>query len=71
MALKLLVKGMPLRGVAEVLEVKLYTVRRWLRIAAEHEARITPWLLQELKVGQVELDALFSFVRTYAVEGRT
>ena len=30
MALKLLVKGMTLRGIAEVLEVKLDTVRGWL-----------------------------------------
>lgn len=63
MALKLLVKGMPLRAVAEVLEVKLDTVRGWLARAAEHSAKITPSLLKELKVKRMELDALWSFVK--------
>jgi len=63
MALKLLVKGMPLRGVAEVMEVKLDTVRRWLRVAAEHSEQVNVVLLKELKVSQVELDALWSFVK--------
>jgi len=63
MALKLLVKGMPVRGVAEVMEVKLDTVRRWLRVAAEHSEQVNVVLLKELKVSQVELDALWSFVK--------
>lgn len=67
MALKLLVKGMPLRGVADVLEVKLDTVRHWLKRAAEHSEKVTPWLLKELKVDRVELDALWSFVKKNAL----
>ncbi len=63
MALKLLVKGMPLRGVAEVMEVKLDTVRHWLQVAAEHSEAVNVLLLRELKVTQVELDALWSFVK--------
>lgn len=63
MALKLLVKGMPLRGVAEVLGVKLDTVRHWLKVAAEHSEKVDAVLLKELKVTQVELDALWSFVK--------
>lgn len=63
MALKLLLKGMPLRGVAEVMEVKLDTVRRWLRVAAEQSEEVNALLLRELKVTQVELDALWSFVK--------
>lgn len=35
LALKLLAKGLGLRGTAEVLEVKLDTVRRWLALAAQ------------------------------------
>ncbi len=62
LAIKLLVKGMPLRGVAEVLEVKLDTVRRWLKVAAEHSEKVNEMLLKELKVSQVELDALWAFV---------
>lgn len=63
MALKLLVKGMPLRGVADLMEVKLDTVRHWLRVAAEHSEQVNDLLLKELKVSQVELDALWSFVK--------
>ncbi|MBW2147809.1 MAG: hypothetical protein JRG73_18460 [Deltaproteobacteria bacterium] len=62
MALRLLVKGMPLRGVAEVMEVKPDTVRHWLRVAAEHSEQINSLMLRELKVSRVELDALWSFV---------
>jgi len=63
MALKLLVKGMPLRAVAEVMEVKLDTVRHWLRVAAEHSEQVNDLLLRELKVSQVELDAMWTFVK--------
>jgi len=63
MALKLLVKGMSLRAVAEVMEVKLDTVRHWLRVASEHSEQINVMLVKEVKVSQVELDALWSFVK--------
>ena len=63
MALKLLVKGMPLRGIAEVLGTKLDTVREWLRRAAEQSARVNDLILRELHVSQVELDALWTFVK--------
>jgi len=63
MALRLLVKGMPLRGVADVMEVKLDTVRHWLRVAAEQSEEVSTMLVRELKVTQVELDALWSFVK--------
>lgn len=70
MALKLLVKGMPLRGVAEVLEVKLDTVRHWLRIAAEQSEKVDAMLMKELKVSQVELDALWTFVKKNTLRQR-
>src|SRR3972149_2235736 len=50
MALKLLVKGMPLRGSAEVLGTKLDTIRDWLRRAADQSARVNALLLRELDV---------------------
>ena len=55
MALKLLVKGMPLRGVAEVMED--------LGVRTAHSLEVNESLLRELKVSQVELDALWSFVK--------
>ena len=70
MAFKLLVKGMPLRGVAEVLGVKLDTVRHWLKVAAEQSAKVEALLMQELPVSQVELDALWTFVKKNALRHR-
>jgi transposase-like protein len=70
LALKLLVKGMPLRGVADVLEVKLDTVRHWLRVAAAHSEKANELLLKELKVSQIELDALWSFVKKNTLRER-
>jgi len=70
LALKLLVKGMPLRGVAEVLEVKLDAVRHWLRLAAQQSERVQALLLKRLKVSQVELDALWAFVKKNALRQR-
>jgi transposase-like protein len=70
LALKLLVKGMPLRGVAEVLEVKLDTVRHWLSIAAAQSEKVNELLLKELKVSQVEMDALWTFVKKNALRER-
>jgi transposase-like protein len=69
-ALKLLVKGMPLRGVAEVLGVKLDTVRHWLRVAAEQSEKLDAVLLKELQVSQVELDALWTFVKKNSLRQR-
>lgn len=62
-ALKLLVKGMPLRGIAEVLGTKLDTVRHWLHRASQQSASVNHVILRELKVSQVELDALWTFVK--------
>ncbi len=70
LALKLLVKGMTLRGVAEVLEVKLDTVRHWLKVAAGHSEKVNERLLKELKVSQVELDALWTFVKKNSLRQR-
>lgn len=70
LALKLLVKGMPLRGVADVLEVKLDTVRHWLRVAAVHSEKVNELLLKELKVSQVEVDALWTFVKKNTLRER-
>jgi len=70
MALKLLVKGMPLRGAAEVLGVKLDTVRHWLRVAAEQSEKVDAALMKELHVSQVELDALWTFVKKNSLRQR-
>lgn len=63
LALKMILKGLSLRGTAEILGVKLDTVRRWLRIAAEHSEEINKVLLKDIKVDKVELDELWTFVK--------
>jgi transposase-like protein len=63
LALKMILKGMSLRGTAEVLGVKLDTVRRWLRIASEHSEEINKVLMKDIKVDKVELDELWTFVK--------
>lgn len=63
MALKLLLKGMSVRGIAEVLESKPDTVLSWLRRAAEHSEQVEAFLVRDLKVSKVELDELWTFVQ--------
>jgi len=63
MALKLLVKGLSLRGTAEVLGVKLDTVRHWLRKAAQHSAAVNHLLVRDLRLSQVQVDELWTFVK--------
>jgi len=63
LALKLLLKGLSVRGIAEVLEVKPDTILAWLRRAAKHSAEVENLLLRDLKVTKVELDELWTFVQ--------
>ena len=68
LALKMILKGMSLRGTAEVLGVKLDTVRRWLRIAAEHSEEVNKVLMKDIKVDKIELDELWTFVKKNSFE---
>ncbi|KZX16802.1 hypothetical protein MBCUT_05210 [Methanobrevibacter cuticularis] len=63
LALKMILKGTTLRGTAEILEVKLDTVRRWLSIAADHSEKVNKVLMKDLNVDKVELDELWTFVK--------
>lgn len=63
LALKMILKGMSLRGVADVLNVKLDTIRGWLRKADEHSEEVNKVLLNEIDVDKVELDELWTFVQ--------
>ena len=63
LALKLVLKGMSLRGIAEVLEVSAETVSRWLSRAAEHSEEVNKKLLKDLNVSKVELDELWTIVK--------
>lgn len=70
MALKLLIKGMPLRSVAEILQVKRDTVRHWLKIAVAEKERIDTLLRKELKVPQASLDSLWDFAESNKLRRR-
>jgi len=63
LALKMILKGMNLRSTAEILEVKLDTVRRWLKISAMHSEEVNKVLMKNLDVDKVELDELWTFVK--------
>lgn len=45
------------------MEVKLDTVRRWLKISAEHSEEVNKALMKDLDVDKVELDELWTFVK--------
>ncbi|HHD16936.1 MAG: hypothetical protein DRN37_06465 [Thermoplasmata archaeon] len=62
-ALKMILKGMSMRNTAEILDVKLDTVRGWLTRAAEYSDEVNKVLLKELNVSKVELDELWAFVK--------
>lgn len=54
---------MNLRSTAEILEVKLDTVRRWLKISAKDSEEVNKVLMKNLDVDKVELDQLWTFVK--------
>ena len=63
MGLKLLAEGLGLRGTSRVLEIKLDTIRRWLATAALHGEQVSDMLLRDLKLSQVQVDELWTFVK--------
>jgi transposase-like protein len=63
MGLHLLAEGLGLRGTSRVLETKLDTARRWLAVAALHCEQVSDMLLRDLKLSQVQVDELWTFVK--------
>jgi transposase-like protein len=63
MGLRLLAEGLGLRGTSRVLEIKLDTIRRWLATAALHCEQVNDILLRDLKLSQVQVDELWTFVK--------
>lgn len=61
-ALKMVIKGVSLRSISDILDVKLDTVRRWLSKAAEHNDEVNEILIKDPNVSKVELDELWAFV---------
>jgi len=63
MGLRLLAEGLGLRGTSRVLEIKLDTIRKWLAVAALHCEQVSNILLRDLKLSQVQVDELWTFVK--------
>jgi len=62
LALKLILKGMSQRSIAEVLEVCPKSVSTWLSRASDQSEAITETKLKNLDVSRVEMDELWTFV---------
>ena len=62
LALKLIMKGMIQRSIAEVLEVCPKSVSTWLSRASDQSEAITETRLKDLEVPRVEMDELWTFV---------
>ncbi len=69
-ALELLIKGMPLRGVANTIGTKPYTIKHWLKVVAEQSWEIDAMLKRELKVSQAELDVLWAHIKENSLHRR-
>ncbi|MFH2046543.1 MAG: helix-turn-helix domain-containing protein [Pseudomonadota bacterium] len=69
-ALSLLIKGMSLTNVANVMNVKFDTVRRWLKVAAEQRGKIDAMLIEKLNVSQAELDTLWTYISENSLRKR-
>jgi transposase-like protein len=63
LGLRLLAEGLGLRGTSRALEIKLDTIRRWLATAALHCEQVSDMLLRDLKLSQVQVDELWTFVK--------
>ena len=70
MGLRLLAEGLGLRATSRVLEIKLDTIRRWLAVAALHCEQVSEMLLRDLKLSQVQVDELWTFVKKNTKIGR-
>jgi predicted transcriptional regulator len=62
LALKLILKGMSQRSIAEVLEVCPESVSTWLSRASDQSEAITEAKLKDLEVSRVEMDELWTIV---------
>ena len=62
-ALAMLVEKGSIRGTARVMGVDKDTVASWLKRAGEHCEEVTDYLLRDLKLSQVQIDEIWSFVK--------
>jgi transposase-like protein len=63
LALKMSMKGMSEEGIADVLDIKPATVRRWLDRAAESCNKVNEVFMKGLKVPKIEMDEIWVIVQ--------
>ena len=61
LALKLILKGMSQRSIAEVLEVCPKSISTWLSRASDQSEAVTETKLKDLEVSRVEMDEVWTF----------
>lgn len=69
-ALRMLLKGFPLRRVSAFMKVKLDTVRGWLQLIEKPDKKIDAWLIKEARASKEELNALRTFMETKSLRQR-
>lgn len=62
-ALAMLVEKGSIRGTARAMGIDKDTVCAWLKKAGEHCEEVTEYLFQDLKLTQVQIDELWTFVK--------
>jgi transposase-like protein len=62
-AIAQLVERGSIRGVARAKGVKPDTVIAWLRLAGEHAAEVSAYLMRDLHLTEVQVDELWTFVK--------
>lgn len=68
LGLKMVLKDIPLRKIAYILDIKLDTIRDWLLCAANRSEKVNEMFIKDLNVPKVELDELWTFVKKISSE---
>ena len=63
LALKMLIRGMSIEGIADVLEVQPVTVRNWLARAAEQCEKVNEAKMTDLDLPKIEMDEMWVIVQ--------
>ena len=62
-AMQMLVERNSIRAVARIKGVKPDTVIRWLRLAGQHCAEVSEYLIRDLHLTQAQVDEIWTFIK--------
>ena len=63
LALKMSMKGMSIEAIADVLEIKPASVKRWLVRAAEQCDKVNDNMMKNVEVSRIEMDELWVIIQ--------